>query len=87
MSNLIDLLAQIVRLTEVQTATVGQTIFTLSSITYITNLPGHLTVRINGKTQPETAYTKTSSTQVTLSEALEGGETVEFEIHSYSLDN
>lgn len=70
--------------TEEQSATASQTVFNLSTLSYEVG-SGDLVVVINGKTQPRTSYTETSSTVVTLSEGLESGDLVQFKKPSYVL--
>lgn len=64
--------------TEVQTATAGQTVFTLTSVTYQPGT-GNLTVFVDGVNQYEgTSYVETSSTVVTFTAGLHVGALVKF---------
>ena len=63
---------------EVQTATQGQTVFTLTSITYTPGITS-LVVFVNGSKQlVNTNYTETSSSVVTFVSGLNAGDTVDF---------
>jgi hypothetical protein len=65
------------RRSEEITATGGESVITLSTIT----IPGadseRAVVSVNGKLQPQTSYTVDSATQITLSENLELNDLVE----------
>jgi len=62
---------------EIQYATAGQTVFTLTTMSYLQGV-NNLDVYIQGVRQAYTAYTETSSTVVTFSEGLEDGDEVQF---------
>jgi len=65
---------------ETQTAIAGQTVFTLTSITYVPG-SGNLFVYINGVKQIEgasNAYTETDPTTVTFTSGLDAGDEVQF---------
>lgn len=62
---------------EEQTATDGQTLFTLSSIIYATNTNA-LLVFLNGELVPSSSVTETSTTSVTLATPCAEGDVVEF---------
>lgn len=83
MSSVADFMLPIRLRPEEQSASAGQTIFTLTTI----EIPGadedRVIININGKKQPKTSFTVNSSTQVTMSEALELNDLVEFIIPSY----
>ena len=64
-------------ITEAQTATEGQTVFTLATFTYELSV-GSLAVYINGVRQAPSAYSETSTTVVTFSEGLNAGDGVVF---------
>jgi len=63
-------------LSQVHTATAGQTVFTLSNA-YVPNT-GNLAVFINGVRQIPTAYAETDTTTVTLSAGATAGDVVQF---------
>lgn len=63
---------------EVITATAGQTIFNLSTITITSSDPDRVLVLINGRKQLQNAFTVASPTQIVMSEGLEVGD--EFEV-------
>lgn len=63
--------------TEEQTATSGQTVFTLTTITYAVGV-NNLAVYINGVRQQSNAFTETNETTVTFSSGLTAGDAVEF---------
>ena len=65
-------------LREVQTATVGQVLFTLGTFEYIIGT-NTLSIFINGVRQIKDAYTEVSTTQIQFSEGLDGGDVVEFQ--------
>jgi hypothetical protein len=83
MSNLRDFLAPCRYNEETLTATAGQTVLTLSSI----SIPGGNTRRvllfINGTRQNVGAYTVDSPTQITVSEALELNDKVIVTVSSF----
>lgn len=62
---------------EKQTATEGQTLFTLTGITYTAGI-NSLAVYVNGMLLPQADYTETSSTSVTLASGRAAGDEVEF---------
>jgi hypothetical protein len=73
-SNFVNFTAQ----TEVQTATAGQTVFTLTSISYVP-ATGSLTVYVDGVNQYEgLSYIETDSTTVTFTAGLHVGAEVKF---------
>lgn len=73
-SNFINFTAE----TEVQTATAGQTVFTLTTISYAPGT-GSLTVFVDGVNQYEgTSYLETDSTTVTFTAGLHAGALVKF---------
>ena len=59
------------------TATAAQSVFNLVSIVLPSTDPQDSIVIINGKRQPQDAYTINTTTQVTMSEALELNDLVE----------
>jgi len=61
---------------ETQTATAGQTLFTLATMTYIP-ASGNIAVYVNGSRN--TSFTETSGNVITFSNPMVGGETVLFE--------
>lgn len=64
--------------TEVQTATAGQTVFTLTTMSYVPGT-GNLTVFVDGVNQYEgTSYAETDSTTVTFTAGLHVGALVKF---------
>ena len=65
------------RLFEVQTATEGQTVFTLSTMSYVPGA-GNMVVIIQGVYQHPGAFAETDSTTITLSEGVSAGEEVLF---------
>lgn len=69
---------------EAQTATAGQTVFTLTTLTYT---PGsnNLDVYINGVHQDLSTYTETSTSQVTFSTALTTDDNVFFKVNQRSV--
>lgn len=66
---------------ETQTATSGQTVFNLTSITY-SPLVNNLSVYVDGAYQNPSRYTETSATRVTFSEGLHVGAVVDFVVLS-----
>lgn len=64
------------------TASASQTVVTLTSISIPASDPTRVLVSINGREQPEDAYDVDSSTQITLSEAMEGGEIISVTVPS-----
>lgn len=68
-------------LNETQTATAGQTVFTLSNA-YTVGI-GALRVFVNGVYQAPSAYSEDSTTQITFSEGLDSGDEVAFIISSF----
>lgn len=83
MSEVADFLIPVKLKTEEQTAAVSQSVFTLSSITVPNADTDRLIVAITGVKQPKSSYTVDSTSQVTMDDALEGGELVEFTVPSY----
>lgn len=63
---------------ELQTATAGQTAFTLTTMSYASATPASVLFIVDGLVLPQSEYTQTSPTVVTLNVALIGGEQVEF---------
>lgn len=61
---------------EVFTGTAAQTVLTLSTISIPDSDINQSTVIVNGSTQPKSAYTVDSATQITLSEGVEAGDIV-----------
>lgn len=59
------------------TAIASQSVFTLTTVTIPNADIENCRLNINGKTQPDTAYTVDSTTQITTSEPLEAGDFVE----------
>ena len=70
---------------EDQTATQGQTTFTLSGFSYTPNL-NNLSVYINGVRQASDAYSETSSSVVTFSEGLDAGDKVTFLVNERQVE-
>lgn len=66
---------------ETQTATSGQTVFNLTTITY-SPLVNNLSVYVDGVYQNPSRYTETSATRVTFSEGLHVGAVVDFVVMS-----
>ena len=66
---------------ETQTATSGQTVFNLTTITY-SPLVNNLSVYVDGIYQNPSRYTETSATRVTFSEGLHVGAIVDFVVMS-----
>ena len=63
---------------ETQTATAGQTVFNLTTMTYTPGV-ANLAVYVNGVRQYPTAYTETSASRVTFASGLTVGDVVLFE--------
>lgn len=80
MSNLSQFLMPIKLSRQTLVASASQTIFNLTTITIPNSDPKRVIVEISGLTQPEGSYTINSPTQVTLSESMEGGESVNFTV-------
>ncbi len=67
-------------LDEEQVATAGQTVFTLTEVTYSTDV-NNLSIYINGVRQSHSSYTETSTTTVTFSSPLDLGDKVLFVVN------
>lgn len=68
---------------EFQTATDGQTVFSLSSVSYAAGSPGALSVFVNGlRMHKDLDYAETNSTTVTFLSGLVAGDDVEFMVGS-----
>lgn len=76
MSNIRDFYPPVTLQRQKFTASASQTIFTLTTISIPNSDPERVIVSINGREQPEDAYTVDSTTQITLSEAMEGTEII-----------
>lgn len=63
------------------TAVAGQTVFTLSEVSYAVNSNG-LRVYVNGLRIPQADYTESSSTSVVFTTGLQDGDQVLFEVIS-----
>ena len=83
MSNVIDFMIPVKFKREKQTATNGQTLFTLTTITVPNADSERVIVSVNGREQPSDAFIVNSATTLTSSEAMEGGEIVQFTIASH----
>lgn len=71
-------------LNEPQTATAGQTVFTLSTFSYAQGIPNAISVYVDGIKLPASDVTQTSSTSVTVATAMLGGEQVEIVSGNFS---
>lgn len=68
---------------ELQTATDGQTVFSLSTVSYAAGSPGALSVSVNGlRMYKDLDYAETNSTTVTFLSGLVAGDDVEFMVGS-----
>lgn len=68
---------------EFQTASDGQTVFTLTTVTYAAGSPGALSVFVNGlRVKKGVDYSETSSSVVTFTNGLVAGDDVEFLVGS-----
>ena len=83
MSEVTDFMIPVRLRREKQTAISSQTIVTLSSITIPNADSDRVILSIQGRQQTTDAYIVDSSTQITLSEAMEGGEIIEVIVPSF----
>lgn len=83
MAVLSDYMAKVKLKSEKLTSIASQTVFTLSTVTIRNSDPDCAFIVINGKKQPQDAYTVDSTTQITLSEGLEVGDVVEVTVTGY----
>jgi hypothetical protein len=83
MSNVLDFMIPVKFKTEEITATAGQTVFTLSTITIPSGDVERCFITINGSKQAATSFTVDSTTQFTLDEGAELNDLVEVTVPSY----
>jgi hypothetical protein len=83
MSNVLDFMLKPKFKSQVFTATAGQTVFVLTTITIPDADQEKSILIVNGKEQPYSAYTINSSTQFSIPEGVELNDHVELKIVSY----
>lgn len=68
----------------IQTATAGQTVFPITTFAYAVSVPNAVALYVDGFKLPSSDITQTSSTSVTVANAMLGGEQVEIISGSFS---